>query len=72
MEDKADVLGFLRSDGVLHCSSACACQRGKTLAYEIGADDYEGLVESETLAAASVCPKCGSEFAVSWPERGQN
>jgi hypothetical protein len=72
MEQPLDAIGFLGSDGVLYCSRACALQQGRTVAYEVDQDDYEGLVESEALAAGSVCPGCGAEFAVSWPDREPN
>ncbi len=72
MEQPIDAIGFLGSDGVLYCSRTCAVKQARIGGYEIDQDDYEGLVESEALAAGSVCPGCGAEFAVSWPDREPN
>lgn len=72
MDEEADVIGFLGSDGVLYCSEACALSRGSHTGYEVGQDEYESLVEGESLAGGGLCPACGAEFAVSWPEREPN
>ena len=72
VDDEEDVIGFLGGDGVLYCSEACASRNGVTVGYEVDQDEYESLVESESLQAVSLCPGCGSEFAVSWPEREPN
>jgi len=69
MED-FPAIGFLASeDGVLFCSRACALERGKSNGYEVDQDEYEALVEAGDLASGLVCPACGAEFRVSWPER---
>jgi hypothetical protein len=70
--EEEDVIGFLGSDGVLYCSEACALSRGTLTGYEVDPDEYEGLVESESLSRGGLCPACGAEFAVPWPEREPN
>ena len=72
MDDREDVIGFLGSDGVLYCSGACALQRGSDAGFEVDQDEFESLVESESLSAGGLCPECGAEFAVSWPDREPN
>jgi hypothetical protein len=72
MDDHVDVIGFLGSDGALYCSKACALRQGSFAGYEVDQDEYESLVESESLSAGGLCPGCGSEFAVSWPDREPN
>jgi hypothetical protein len=68
-ENVSDVMGFLSSDGVLYCSRGCAADHGISLGNDVDQDEYDSLVESESVQAVSLCPGCGSEFAVSWPER---
>ncbi|HEU5250529.1 MAG TPA: hypothetical protein VFW15_11135 [Thermoanaerobaculia bacterium] len=74
MNDEQDVIGFLGSDGVLYCSRACASRLGVSAGYEVDQDEYESLVESESLQGVGVglCPGCGAEFIVTWPEREPN
>jgi hypothetical protein len=72
MEESLDAIGFLGSDGILYCSRACAVKEGRTVGYEVDQDEYESLVENEAIAEGSLCPGCGAEFAVSWPDREPN
>ena len=65
-------IGFLTSDGVLYCSKECASDHGVSSGYDVDQDEYESLVESESLQAVDLCPGCGAEFPVSWPEREPN
>jgi hypothetical protein len=71
MNDERDVIGFLGSDGVLYCSPACASRLGVAGGYQVDQDEYESLIESESLQGVGVglCPGCGTEFIVAWPER---
>lgn len=69
MEQRSNGIGFLASDGVLFCSRACALKEGRKAGYEVDQDEYESLVESGSLQAEGLCPACGVEFSVSWPER---
>jgi hypothetical protein len=68
-ESVSDVMGFLTIKGVLYCSPSCASDHGISLGNDVDQDEYESLVESESVRAVSLCPTCESEFAVSWPER---
>ncbi len=72
VDEDEDVIGFLGSDGVLYCSKACALRRGSFTGYAVDQEEYESLVEGESLAAGGLCPTCGAEFAVSWPEGEPN
>ena len=69
MDEHENVIGFLVRDGVLFCSRDCAARHGGAIGYEVDQDEYEALVESGSVAAEGLCPACGAEFAVSWPER---
>jgi hypothetical protein len=71
-EDVSEVIGFLSSDGVLYCSQACASAHGISEGYDVDQDDYDSLIESKSLQAVGLCPGCGAEFPVSWPEREPN
>jgi hypothetical protein len=71
-EEAFEVIGFLSGDGVLYCSQACASNHGISVGYDVDQDEYESLVESESLKPVGLCPGCGSEFAVSWPEPEPN
>lgn len=68
MDEEQDVIGFLAKDGALFCSRECASRHGGTIGYEVDQDEYDALVESQTVQAGGLCPGCGAEFAVSWPE----
>ncbi len=70
MDEQLEVMGFLAENGVLYCSRACAIAQGQSRGNEVDQDEYEGLVEGGTLAEATLCPVCGAEFAVEWPEPG--
>jgi len=72
VDDRQDVIGFLGSDGALYCSKDCALRQGSFSGYEVDQDEYESLVESEALSPGALCPGCGAEFAVSWPNREPN
>jgi hypothetical protein len=71
-EEVSEVIGFLSSHGVLYCSQACASSHGVSAGYEVDQDEYESLVESGSLQPVGLCPSCGAEFPVSWPEREPN
>jgi hypothetical protein len=62
-------IGFLGSKGALYCSRGCARQAGEIAARAVDADEYEALIESGELPAEALCPACGGEFAVAWPDR---
>ncbi len=72
MVEEENVIGFLGSDGVLYCSEACALSRGSFAGYEVDQDQYESLLENESLPGGGLCPACGAEFAASFPEREPN
>jgi hypothetical protein len=69
-EQQLGAIGFLAQNGVLYCSQACARAQGHSEGAEVDQDEYDSLVEDERLAAVTVCPGCGAEFAIDWPERG--
>jgi hypothetical protein len=69
MEETLEMIGFLGSDGVLYCSRFCALRKARSGGCDVDQDDYDGMVESGALQAASFCPACGSEFTASWPDR---
>jgi len=72
LEEESNAIGFLASDGVLYCSMACAKQQGRRTGYEVDQDEYESLIDSGRIAPEALCPGCGTEFSVSWPEREPN
>ncbi len=72
MEQESNGIGFLASDGVLFCSSACALREGRRAGCEVDQDEYESLVESGSLPPRGLCPACGAEFSISWPEHEPN
>lgn len=69
MDEQDDAIGFLATDGVLYCSRTCAVKREQLAGYEVDQDEYESLLGEGSLPPGTVCPGCGAEFAVSWPER---
>jgi hypothetical protein len=70
MDESENVIGFLGENGVLYCSRECSSRGGQTSGSEIDQDEYEALIESESIPAAELCcPACGAEFVVSWPDR---
>jgi hypothetical protein len=71
-EEVTDVIGFLGSDGSLYCSLACATEHGISTGNDVDQDEYEALVESESVRALALCPGCGTEFPFSWPDREPN
>ena len=68
MDEQVEVMGFLAKNGVLYCSRACATAHGQSGGNDVDQDEYEALVEGGTLPLATLCPVCGAEFAVEWPE----
>ncbi|HTO87535.1 MAG TPA: hypothetical protein VMR54_08400 [Thermoanaerobaculia bacterium] len=70
MDETLETMGFLAENGVLYCSRACAIAQGQVGGNEVDLDEYEGLFEGGTLPPATLCPVCGAEFAVEWPEHG--
>jgi hypothetical protein len=62
-------IGYLGSNGTLHCSEPCARTAGVTEGRFVDGEEYESLVETGRAAAATLCPVCGAEFAIDWPER---
>jgi hypothetical protein len=71
MDEQSNVIGFLGSDGALYCCRACALRQGID-GDEVDQDEYESLLEGDSLRPGSLCPVCGSEFPVSWPDRQPN
>ena len=70
MDENEDVIGFLGKEGVLFCSSECCLRYGAGIGSEIDQDEYDALVEGESIPAAGpCCPGCGAEFSASWPDR---
>ena len=69
VEEQLDVIGFLGSDGVLYCSQACAHRHGQSAGYEVDQDQYNSLLGEDSVGAGTICPGCGAEFPVEWPER---
>jgi hypothetical protein len=67
-EEVSESIGFLGSAGALYCSEECASAHGVSSGYDVDQDEYESLVESESLQAVDLCPGCGAEFPVFWPE----
>jgi hypothetical protein len=62
-------IGYLGSRGALYCSRGCARQAGESAARPVDPDEYEALIESGEVPAEALCPACGEEFAVAWPDR---
>lgn len=58
-------IGFLANDGVLYCSRGCAADRSGRY---IDSEDYEILADEGRLPAQILCPSCGAEFTVDWPQ----
>jgi hypothetical protein len=71
MDEQSDVIGFLGSNGTLYCSKGCALRHGIG-GDEVDQDDLESLVEDESIEPGILCPVCGSEFPVSWPDSRPN
>jgi hypothetical protein len=62
-------LGYLGANGLLYCSQGCAAAVGVNEGRSVDEEELEALVEIGAAAAATVCPGCGTEFAVDWPLR---
>lgn len=70
MEEEVGLeIGYLGSNGALYCSRGCARQAGEAAPRAVDADEYAALIESGELPAEALCPACGEEFAVAWPDR---
>jgi hypothetical protein len=54
MDEQPDVIGFLGSNGTLYCSRACALRQG-TEGDEVDQDEYDSLLEGESLRPGSLC-----------------
>lgn len=72
MDENTEIMGFVGDDGALYCSRACAARRGVLEGNDVDTDEFEGLVESGSIRAGGLCPGCGAEFAVAWPDREAN
>jgi hypothetical protein len=59
-------IGYLGLNGTLYCAEPCVRTAGVTEGRFV---EYESLVETGRAAAATLCPVCGAEFAIDWPER---
>jgi hypothetical protein len=70
MSEQPEALGFLAANGVLYCSRACARAAGHFEGADVDQQEYDSLVEDGKAAAVTVCPGCGAEFSIDWPERG--
>lgn len=62
-------IGFLGEKGALYCSEECARRAGKAPVRPVDQDEYEALTESGQVPAEALCPSCGQEFPVVWPDR---
>jgi Prokaryotic metallothionein len=69
VEEQRETMGFLGTDGVLYCSQACARRHGQSAGCAVDQDEYDGLLGEDSLAVGTLCPGCGAEFPVEWPER---
>jgi hypothetical protein len=63
-----EVLGFLGDEGVLFCSRACAVRAGEREPTPVDGDEYASFAESGRAAAGGLCPVCGAEYPLGWPE----
>ncbi|HET9793867.1 MAG TPA: hypothetical protein VFS34_05340 [Thermoanaerobaculia bacterium] len=61
-------IGYVGKKGTLYCSRVCAASRGEADAIAVDEQEYDVLTESGELSANAVCPACGSDFAVVWPD----
>jgi hypothetical protein len=67
--EPAMLVGYRGRDGLLYCSRDCSAARGQADALPVDQDEYQALVEGGTLDRGQlVCPVCGSEFALGWPD----
>jgi hypothetical protein len=67
--EPAMLVGYRGRDGLLYCSRDCSATRGQADALPVDQDEYQALVEGGTLDRGQlVCPVCGSEFALGWPD----
>jgi len=60
-------IGYLGRDGTLYCSRVCAASKGEPDADPVDEHEYDELCESGRLGSDIVCPACGSDYAVIWP-----
>jgi hypothetical protein len=67
--EPAMLVGYRGGDGLLYCSRDCSAARGQADALPVDQDEYQALVEGGTLDRGQlVCPVCGSEFPIGWPD----
>ena len=66
--ETAHVVGYLGGDNVLYCSPACAAQRGQPDAAAVDDDQYQLLMDRGSVKAGAVCPVCGSDYPIDWPD----
>ena len=69
--EETGAIGFLADGGVFYCSSACARRAGRADGHAVDQEEFDGLCQSDRLVAGALCPACGGEVAVSWPEHAQ-
>ena len=62
--EPARILGYLGQDNVLYCSRACAAERGQPAAAPVDEDEYPAVVDRDALVPTTVCPVCGSDYAL--------
>jgi hypothetical protein len=64
----AEALGYLGANGVLYCSVACACEDDQPWAVALDLDEYDAIANEGQLAVEALCPVCGGDYVVAWPE----
>ncbi len=70
--EPALLVGYLGRDGVLYCSRDCAAARGHKDAAPVDQAEYQALVDRGTVRAGQlVCPVCGSEYPIDWPDEDE-
>lgn len=72
MDEPLEEIGYLTGDGLLFCSQTCAGRHGRHRGFEIDRAAFDALLEGEIVGPGSLCPGCGGEFDVEWPESAPN
>ena len=72
MDESLEEIGYLTGDGILFCSQACAGRHGRDRGFQIDRPALDALVEGEMVGPGSLCPGCGAEFDLEWPEPPPN